>query len=115
MTEEQFRRVALSMPEATEGSHMGHPDFRVKGKVFASLWDDGEWGMVKLTPEQQDRLVDDNPDSFVPCKGKWGEGGATQVRLARVKSAMLQPAMLAAWRNTAPKALVKELGGGEPE
>jgi hypothetical protein len=78
----EFRRIALSMPEASEGAHMGHPDFRMKGKIFATLfWRDEDWGMVKLKPEQQRRFVAANPGVFEPVKGGWGRRGATQVRL----------------------------------
>lgn len=117
MTDEDFRRLVLSMPEATEGSHMGHPDFRVKDKIFATLfWADDEdararkgkaragggagnagsdgsdeimWGMVKLTPEQQRRFVKTDPGVFMPVKGGWGRQGYTQVRLRGAKKALL--------------------------
>ncbi len=113
MTTEKFRSIALSMPLATEEAHMGHPDFRVKGKIFATLWPDDEWGMVKLTPEQQGRFVKAKPKVFAPVKGGWGLRGCTQVRLDGVDSATLRKAMIAAWRNTAPKGLVDELGPPE--
>jgi hypothetical protein len=72
MTPNGFRRIALSMPEAVEASHMGHPDFRVGGKVFASLgYPDARWAMVKLNPEQQVKLVDANPEVFAPVAGGW--------------------------------------------
>jgi hypothetical protein len=57
LTSEDFRRMALDFPETAEGAHMGHPDFRVRGKIFATLWPNEGWGMVKLTPEQQRILV----------------------------------------------------------
>ena len=67
-----FRRMALSLPEATEGAHMGHPDFRVRNKIFASLGvPDAAWGMVKLTPEQQDMLMAAEPAAFKPAAGAW--------------------------------------------
>ncbi len=110
MTEEEFRRVALSMPLAAEGAHMGHADFRVKGKIFATLWPDGEWGMVKLTPEDQRRFVKAKPGVFVPVKGAWGSRGCTQVRLDEVGAGVLRRAIVAAWRNVAPERLVEELG-----
>ena len=56
MTEEQFRSIALSLPETSESAHMCHPDFRVGGKIFATLWPAAGWAMVKLTPEQQAQL-----------------------------------------------------------
>src|SRR3972149_5651908 len=111
MTTAQFRRVALSMPEATEGAHMGHPDFRVKGKIFATLFrrDDDDWGMVKLKPEQQREFVEAKPRVFQPVKGGWGRQGCTQVRLQAVDKktlATLRSAIFSAWLNTAPKRLV---------
>ncbi len=117
MTIAQFRRIALSMPEAMESAHMGHPDFRVKGKIFATLLPRGDetWGMVKLKPEQQRRFVKDHPEVFEPVKGGWGKQGATQVCLSAADSASLRSAMITAWRNTAPKRLVEEVGLSEVE
>ncbi|MCU1239332.1 MAG: MmcQ/YjbR family DNA-binding protein [Candidatus Acidoferrum typicum] len=110
MTAEQFRRLALSFPEAVESSHMNHPDFRVRGgKIFATLaYPDAKWGMVKLTPEQQEEFVRAEPEVFVPVKGGWGRGGATNVRLRVATSRQLRPAMAAAWCNAAPKNLARE-------
>ena len=82
MTADEFRRLALAQPEAEERFHQGHPDFRVRGKVFATIgYPDDEWAMVKLAPGDQLALVAAAPDAFVPVKGKWGERGATNVRL----------------------------------
>jgi hypothetical protein len=107
VTPKQFRQIALSLPEAVEIGHMGHPDFRVGGKIFATLgYPDDEWGMVKVTPDQQARLYEAEPAVFVPVKGAWGRHGATSVRLKAVKAEALRNALLAAWRNTAPKRLV---------
>src|SRR5258708_25454924 len=80
VTAEQFRRLALGFAEAFESSHMKHPDFRVRGgKLFAALaYPDKTWGMVKLTPEQQEEFVGTEPEVFVPVKGGWGRGGATR-------------------------------------
>jgi hypothetical protein len=110
MTAEQFRRLALSFPEAVESSHMDHPDFRVRGgKIFATLaYPDKKWGMVKLTPEQQEEFVRAKPEVFVPVKGGWGRGGATSVLLRMAKSGDLRPAMAAAWCNAAPRKLARE-------
>lgn len=108
MTIDGFRRLALSMPEASESAHMGHPDFRVRGKIFATLcYPDEDWGMVKLTPEQQEAFVSAEPAVFVPVKGGWGRRGATNVRLRSAKTRSLRVALAAAWRNTAPRALVE--------
>ncbi len=114
MTVAQFRRIALSLPQATEGAHMGHPDFRVKGKIFATLFrrDDLDWGMVKLKPEQQRQFVKSQPAIFEPVKGGWGRQGCTQVQLDAVDKTTLpavRSALLTAWCNTAPKRLVEGL------
>ena len=102
-----FRRTALSLPEATESAHMGHPDFRVRNKIFASLGvPDAAWGMVKLTPEQQDMLMASEPAAFKPAAGAWGRRGYTHVRLAAVNRTTLRSALGMAWRNTAPKGFV---------
>src|SRR5450759_2752913 len=114
MTIEDFRRIALSMPEASEGSHMGHPDFRVGGKIFATIWPDEGWGMVTLTPEQQREFVQAEPAIFVPVKGGWGRQGATNVRLEEADVATLRRAIGTAWRKTAPKRLAKMPPQTEP-
>jgi hypothetical protein len=109
VTPATFRRLALSLPEATEGSHMGHPDFRVRNKVFASLGvPDNGWGTVKLTPEQQEVLLAAEPAAFRPAAGAWGRRGWTQVKLAAVDATTLKRALGMAWRNTAPKALAAQ-------
>jgi hypothetical protein len=109
MTAAEFRRLALSLPEASEAAHMGHPDFRVGGKIFATLGPDEEWGMVKLTADEQAALIKSEPDAFHPAKGAWGRRGCTIVRLHKAKSLTVRHALLAAWRHTAPKRLVKQL------
>lgn len=102
-----FRRLALSLPEATEGAHMAHPDFRVRNKVFASLGvPDDTWGMVKLTPEQQQVLLEAEPAAFKPAAGAWGRRGYTNVKLAAADRTTLRSILGMAWRNTAPKALL---------
>jgi hypothetical protein len=107
VTIEEFRRMALSLPEAEERAHMDHPDFRVGGKIFASLnYPDSGWGMVKLTPMEQEMLVEAEPSVFAPAKGAWGRRGATTVRLAVARKKSVRAALIAAWRNTAPKRLV---------
>ncbi len=108
MSPDAFRSIALSMPESEEGSHGGHPDFRVGGKVFASLWEDDEHGMVKLTPEQQLEYVEAHPQVFAPVNGTWGIRGCTRVTLKAAKAPILRRAMRDAWRNTAPKRLVSQ-------
>jgi hypothetical protein len=109
VTREQFRRLALSFPQAEQGAHRGHPDFRVAGKIFATLgYPDKIHGMVRLTSEQQEEFVRAEPDVFVPVTGAWGRRGATSVHLRAAKKGTLRRAMAAAWCNTAPKPLARE-------
>lgn len=108
MTADEFRALALSLPEATELSHMGHPDFRVRGKIFATLGHpDESHAMVKLLHDQQDALTRARPDVFAPVPGGWGRRGATYVTLASLDEATALDALEMAWRNTAPKSLLK--------
>jgi hypothetical protein len=109
MTADEFRSLALSLPEASEGAHMGHPDFRVGGKIFATLGPDETWGMVKLTPDQQALFVRTEPAVFQPVKGGWGRRGATRVELSAATEAAVRQALVVAWRNTAPKRLARQL------
>jgi hypothetical protein len=89
MTSDTFRRLALTMPETLEVGHMGHPDFRVGGKIFATLgYPDERWGMVKLTPDQQEAFVAADPAVYAPVQGGWRQ---------------------AAWRNVAPAKLAKQV------
>jgi hypothetical protein len=105
MTPDEFRRIALALPEATEGAHMRHADFRVRNKVFATLHPDGATGMVKLAPEQQELFMRVDP-AFHPANGAWGRQGCTLVRLAAIREDLMHDALTAAWRNVAPRALV---------
>jgi hypothetical protein len=107
MNAADFRRIALSLPEAEESAHMSHPDFRVGGKIFATLgYPDGDHGMVILPPEEQARFVQTHPKVFTPAKGAWGKRGSTAVRLSAVDKAPLKRAMEIAWRQRAPKDLL---------
>ena len=99
MTPDDFRRLALGMADVVEGAHMDHPDFRVHGKIFATIHPDHAWGMVKLTPEQQQRFVRDAPHVFKPENGAWGLRGYTAVRLSAAEDAMVGEAMTLAWQN----------------
>jgi hypothetical protein len=108
VTSEDFRRLALDLPETSEGAHMGHRDFRVRGKIFATIWPNEAWGMVKLTPEQQKSFVQAEPAVFAPVKGAWGRRGATSVRLEATNVATLRGAILTAWRTVAPNKLVEQ-------
>ena len=110
MPTNRFRQIALSLPGAIEGSHQGHADFRVGKRVFATLgYPDANWGMVKLTPEQQSVLIEAEPEIFRPVPGGWGKRGSTNLRLAGADPATLQSALVLAWRNVAPKALLDVL------
>lgn len=94
-----FRRLALALPEVVEGAHMGHPDFRLGGKVFASLDSPREgWAMVRLPIERQAELVASAPDVFVPASGAWGRAGCTHVRLDGVGEDALRDVVRAAWQ-----------------
>lgn len=107
MSPADFRRIALSMPEASESSHMAHPDFRVGGKIFATLgYPDKDHGMVVLPPEEQARLVQTYPKVFAAAKGAWGKRGSTTIHLSAVEKSTLQRAIEIAWRKRAPKDLL---------
>jgi hypothetical protein len=113
MTASDFRRMALSFPETVESSHMQHPDFRVDGKVFATLgYPDKGWGMVKLFPDQQESFMKAEPKAFVPAKGAWGRRGSTCVLLKSAKKASLRKAIAASWLNAAPKRLASKYPQG---
>lgn len=107
MSPADFRQIALSMPEASESAHMAHPDFRVGGKIFATLgYPDEEHGMVVLPPEEQARLVQSHPKVFSPAKGAWGLRGSACVRLDAVNRSTLREALTLAWSKRAPKRLL---------
>ncbi|MEN3339099.1 MAG: hypothetical protein V7647_2775 [Acidobacteriota bacterium] len=99
MTAADFRRIALSLDGAEEGSHMGAVDFRVGGHIFATLASvkDG-FGNLMLTPELQAEFVADAPDVFIPIAGGWGRMGATHIRLAKADRDVLTGALRAAWK-----------------
>ena len=100
MTTEQFRKLALSFSGSEERAHHGHPDFRVNGRVFATLGYPNETrAMVKLTPEQQAEFMHDFPEVFSPVNGAWGRQGGTSVLLPRARKPQLSRALEAAWRN----------------
>jgi hypothetical protein len=110
VTIDQFRKLALSLPETSESAHMGHPDFRVRGKIFATLgYPDKGSGCCMLTAAQQKRLVTSEPDVFIPAAGAWGRAGATTVRLRSAKVDVVRKALANAWCKTAPKTLVRKV------
>lgn len=98
MTVSDFRRIALSLEGAEEGSHMGAADFRVGGRIFATLASQSEgYGNLMLTPEQQAEFVAEMPDVFLPVKGGWGRMGATHIVLAKADEDILAGALRTAW------------------
>jgi hypothetical protein len=99
MTPNAFRRVALALPGAIESEHMHHPDFRVGKRIFATLgYPETAWGMVKLPPDEQKKLLEAMPETFQAAAGAWGRQGATMVRLAKAKPQVLTYALEMAWR-----------------
>ncbi|MFY9936457.1 MAG: MmcQ/YjbR family DNA-binding protein [Silvibacterium sp.] len=106
MTANEFRRLALDLPEAVESAHMNHPDFRVRGKIFATLsYPDKSFGMVKLSLPDQLKFTQADSMAFTPVPGAWGEHGSTHVLLKMAKKQITGQALLAAWKHAAPKDL----------
>lgn len=103
MTAETFRRLALDLEGVVEQAHMGHPDFRVNGRIFASLHTNDTRGMVKLTPEAQAVVLREHPASFEPSSGAWGRQGCTNVKLEAASSREVRAAMLLAWEDANAK------------
>jgi hypothetical protein len=99
MTADDFRRIALSLPGAEESSHMGSPDFRVGGRIFATLASEADgFGNLTLTPEVQQDFVAEAPDVFLPIHGGWGRMGMTHIRLANATEEVLAGALRSAWK-----------------
>ena len=99
MTGEDFRRLALGLPDAAEGSHFGNADFRVGGRIFATLSLEAQgYGVLLLSPEQQAGMVQDAPEIFSPVPGGWGKSGSTRVLLAKVTADILEAALRTAWQ-----------------
>jgi hypothetical protein len=99
MNAADFRRIALSLEGAEESSHMGSPDFRVGGRIFATLASQKQgYGNLMLTPEQQADFVAEQPDMFVPISGGWGRMGMTHIRLAVTNEDVLTGALRTAWK-----------------
>jgi hypothetical protein len=99
MTAKDFKRVALSLEGAEEGAHMGAADFRVGGRIFATLASQAQgYGNLMLTSEQQAAFVEELPEVFVPIPGGWGRMGATHIVLARANEDVLRGALQTAWR-----------------
>jgi hypothetical protein len=105
VTPARFRQIALGLKDVLEQAHHGHPDFRVGGRIFATLgYPDAKWGMVNLTPEQQAGFVREHPTAFEPSPGAWGAQGSTAVRLDALGEEVAGEALTMAWRNAVEKA-----------
>jgi hypothetical protein len=99
MTPSDFRRIALSLEGAEEGSHMGSPDFRVGGRIFATLAAQAQgYGNLMLTPEQQAMFVAEQPGVFIPVHGGWGRNGATHLKLSAASEDLICGALQTAWK-----------------
>jgi hypothetical protein len=99
MTVDDFRRLALSLPGAEESSHMGNPDFRVGGRIFATLASQAQgYGNLMLTPEQQAAFIEELPEVFLPIHGGWGRMGATHIRLKTAREEVMMGALHTAWK-----------------
>ena len=104
MTAEEFRKLALSFPETIEASHVGHPDFRVRGKIFATLgYPDRRFGVLNLPPELQKEVVARHALVFAPAAGAWGRAGSTTVLLETANVESLRPLLELAWKHIAAK------------
>jgi hypothetical protein len=112
MTSDDFRRLVLDMPGAVEGAHMGHPDFRANGRIFASLHTGDRYGMVKVQPEEQRELMHEYPRTFEPSAGAWGRQGCTNVRLEAADERGVRAAIALAWEGIMAKPAPKRRSGG---
>ena len=98
MTPAAFRRIALALAGAEESAHMGHPDFRVGGRIFATLASpEAGRAMVKLPPEAQDSFLAMQPGVFTPASGAWGRAGSTMIELGSARPGVVKAALAAAW------------------
>lgn len=105
MTGEEFRALALTFPEAVAASHFDTADFRVRGKIFATLREADARAVLKLSPDEQKLFMTTSPGMFEPVKGGWGQKGWTRVMLERADAATVRHVMTAAWKSVAPKKL----------
>jgi len=105
MRPDDVRALALMLPGVSEGAHQGHPDFRIGGRIFATLWVEEERVVLRLRRDDQARVVEEEPDLFSPVPGAWGRRGWTNLDLWDADEAVLRDALLAAWRTLALDAL----------
>ncbi len=104
MTPGEFRKMALSHPGAVESAHMSHPDFRVGGRIFATLgYPDAQHAVVMLSPDEQEGFIAEFPSAFAPVKGAWGKRGSTQIDLTAADAEAVAEAMRLAWKHRAPR------------
>ena len=103
MTADDFRHLVLELQGAIERAHMGHPDFRVNGRIFASLHSQDRFGMVILTPDEQRIVMRNDPGMFEPSSGAWGRQGCTNVRLADAEEGPVRAALILAWERISQK------------
>lgn len=104
---EEYRTMALGFAEAEQGGHFDVTDFRVRGRIFATWREKDGRAVLKLTPDQQQLLRETAGSLFEPAAGSWGLKGWTLVALDRIDATTLRHAMEMAWRNVAPKALLR--------
>jgi hypothetical protein len=116
MTEHDFRRMILALPGVVEGAHMGHPDFRAHGRIFATLRDEQptSCGVVMLTPEQQQHFLE-RSRAFTAESGAWGRAGCTRLRFEDVDEDTLGEAVTLAWQNAAAKAVANTRRPAKPK
>ena len=107
MTGDDFRELALGLDGVVERAHMRHPDFRVNGRILATLTADEREGVVMLVPEEQQHLIDEHPTIFRPAAGAWGRQGCTVVRLAEANSRVVKGPLLLAWQHAMEKQPAK--------
>jgi hypothetical protein len=103
---ETVRALALALPEVEEHDHWGRPSFRVRNKIFVTLWPDEQRAVLKLSRADQSALVQLDPKIFSPVPGTWGEQGSTNVQLARIERGLFQQVLYTAWCQVAPKRLI---------
>jgi len=103
VTAAEFREIALSQPDAVESAHMNHPDFRIDGKIFATLgYPDHDHAVVVLSPDQQEGFIVEMPRAFSAVKGAWGKRGSTQIHLPSVEAEAVAEAIRLAWKRGRP-------------
>lgn len=108
---EDVRALARLLPETVEGAHQGHPDFRIGGRIYATLWTDEARVVVRLSREEQARLVEEEADACEAVPGAWGNRGWTSLDLEAADEALLRRVLLTAWRFVAPAGLVARYEG----